>query len=333
MIPGKNALVLTCLFFLFSSVATSQVNNQSQSGLLCKNPLIEFVEAITSESLKDVDKGFLSIITDFFFGKDELTLVRPFSAILSNDGNLYIIDQQNNSIIRYSKEKKSTKNIFDASDTFKSLVSLCEFNNGLLFTDSQLKKVFKYDFSSEKVTEFNSQIEQPAGIIFLENFGEVWISDTKQHKIIRLDPEGNIVGNIGKRGNGISEFNFPTFMWYDGSDKIYINDSMNSRIQIFSTNGDFLYSFGKTGDGSGDLARPKGVATDSFNNIYVVDALFNNVQIFDQSGRLLHIFGEQGTEKGKFWLPIGIWIDEQNFIYISDSFNSRVQIFRLKCEN
>ena len=327
------AILFLLIIYNFPFTSIAQPNIAKLNLEICNHPKIEWIKEISSESINNSDKGFFKSLLDFIIGKDDLQILKPFNLVTDLEEAIYIIDQDNKNILKYSSTENELVSLLDDDIILKSPVGMCLSEKNLVITDSELNEIYIHDLDNDETSILNSSLKQPTCIIYLENIQEFWVCETKQHRIARLSKDGELIGNIGKRGIDEGQFNFPTFIWTDGNGNIYINDSMNFRIQVFSCEGKFIRQFGKPGDGSGDFARPKGIATDSYYNIYVVDALFNNVQIFDPRGRLLYSFGEQGTESGKFWLPAGIFIDKQNKIYIADSFNSRIQIFQLRCEN
>ncbi len=335
-IKANQLLSLIFIFILSSSfdfaILISQPKTQIKLSDTCSKPKIEWIEEISSETINSSAGGFLETLYNFIVGSDDLTILKPFDLVTDKEGSIYFIDQDNKKIIKYIPNKDEIVSLIEDDIELKSPVSLCLFENNLVFTDSELNKIFIYNFDSEETSVLNSSLEQPTGIIYLENIQEFWVCETHQHRIVRLDKKGDIIETFGRRGKEQGQFNFPTFIESDRDGNVYVNDSMNFRIQIFSSDRNFIKQFGNAGDGSGDFARPKGIAIDSFNNIYVVDALFNNVQVFDQQGSLLYSFGEKGTDSGMFWLPTGIFIDQENKIFVADSFNSRIQIFQLSCE-
>jgi DNA-binding beta-propeller fold protein YncE len=271
--------------------------------------------------------------TNLLFGKKPANLVKPMSVLAINPDTFWVADQGNGSILQVFKgvgeiTQFKNKNIHD----IPSIVSSCFMPDGkILFTDSKLNKIFQFQPGNKELRILNDSIllEQPTGIAYSIVNKQIWVVETKMHRINVLNEKGEIIKQIGRRGNAPGQFNFPTYIWIDKLGTIYVVDAMNFRIQLFDTNGEFISYFGEIGDATGYLSRPKGIATDSFGHIYIVDALFHTVQIFDRSGKLLYVFGSKGQEKEQFWMPTGIYIDNRNFIYVADSYNSRVQVFQL----
>ena len=271
------------------------------------------------------------IIIDLIFGKSKLSLNKPMG-ITSGEGYMWVINQGDGNVLRMEDNRAMLPPAIRRTKTsFPSLVGITKTDSGsILFTDSKLNKIFSLSADGRELNEFNPglALNQPTGIAFSSKYREIWIVETASHRITVTDMHGNTIRQLGGRGTGKGEFNYPTSVWIDSQGIAYVVDALNFRVQIFDHKGRFINAFGKQGDATGSFARPKGIATDSYGHIYITDALFNAVQVFDNEGNLLYYFGTQGSDHGQFWMPSGIYIDERNNIYIADSYNSRVQIFK-----
>jgi DNA-binding beta-propeller fold protein YncE len=300
---------------------TKQKQNSISKILLGKN---------NKETSSEKNKNWF---TNLLFGKKPANLVKPMSVLAINPDTFWIADQGNGSIMQVFNgvgeiTQFRNKNIHD----LPSIVCSCFMSDGkILFTDSKLNKIFQFQPGNKELRILNDSIllEQPTGIAYSVVNKQIWVVETKMHRVTVLNEKGEIIKKIGSRGNAPGQFNFPTYIWIDNSGTIYVVDAMNFRIQLFDKDGEFISEFGEIGDATGYFSRPKGIATDSFGHIYIADALFHTVQIFDRTGKLLYVFGSKGQEKEQFWMPTGIYIDGSNFIYIADSYNSRVQVFQL----
>ena len=293
---------------------------------------IRWVGEFPSKENKE-NSGFMEKVSGIILGKRKAEITKPFAILGESPDNFWILDQGSGTIVKNSKGiSEIPMAMRKENNTYPSLAGISSFqNNQILFTDSRLNKIFILSSDQREIKELNDTLilEQPTGIAWSNINKEIWVVETKAHCITVLNPKGEIIRRIGKRGNGSGEFNYPTFIWIDRSGNIYIVDSMNFRLQIFNSKGEFLSSIGEIGDASGYFARPKGVATDSHGHIYVADALYHTVQIFNMEGEFLYYFGTQGHDREQFWMPGGIYIDENDFIYVADTYNSRIQIFQL----
>ncbi len=327
-------VVLLYFVILLSSLADlrAQVTEKPDSATLVAMTYVRWVAQFPATRDGGAKKGFLRTIGEFVFGKKPTVLINPISITAKNPDKYWVLDQKTNSIALIEDQKAETLKYKDKEGYFNSLVGICELpDKGFLVTDSRIGKVYFLAFESKKIIVLGDSLilNQPTGIAYANNKDEIWVLETKEHRIAVLNSQGQLIKTIGERGNNPGQFNFPTHIWIDAKGMAYVVDSMNFRVQIFNSEGEWVSMFGKAGDASGYFARPKGIATDSHGNIYVADALFHNIQIFNSEGNLLYNFGNQGREAGDFWLPNGIYIDSNDYIYVADSYNSRVQIFQL----
>jgi len=281
---------------------------------------------------KNIEKNLGEKISDLIFGEKQFILNKPMAVVGEMTSDYWILDQGLGTLVHVKNGKGKAVLLPKNIQPFPSLASMCKFSgNSLLFTDSRLDLVFIYKTEENEFIPLTKPglVDQPTGITWLKKKNEIWIAETRQHRIAVLNPAGQILRYIGKRGKGPEEFNFPTYLWSDQQEKVYITDALNYRIQILDQDGKYISSLGKIGDATGYFSRPKGLATDSKGNIYVTDALFHVVQIFDHAGNFLYYFGSQGRNKGQFWMPSNVYVDENDYIYVSDTYNSRVQIYKL----
>ena len=254
--------------------------------------------------------------------------------VVATDTNeFWILDQGLGTLVHVQKGKGKIVEIPRGQVPFPSLVGICYYSgNKLLFSDSQLGRVFLYDPEKKQFSAFCKAglLDLPTGILWLPETDEVWVTETRQHRIAVLNPRGEVIRFIGKRGTRPGAFNFPTALQVTPDGDIIVIDALNHRLQIFNKEGKPKTVFGEAGDATGYFARSKGVAVDYRGNIYVSDALFHAIQIFSPNGIFLYYFGSQGRGPGEFWMPSGIFIDANDYLYIADTYNARIQIYQIK---
>jgi len=315
-------------------VAHTQNVEMTSNDSVYKNASVTWVRQFPSVLNDKNSRKVGDRIIEFIFGKKNNTELTKPVAVLAMDSEIsWVLDQENGVIFKFQGEVGEITHFKNKTyKFFRSLVGLCTLPDGtILFTDSYWNKVFSFQATGKYLKPLNDSLvfDRPTGIAYLVGKKQLWVVETNAHRITILDINGHLVRRIGQRGTGPGEFNYPTSIWIDKTNKIFIVDAMNFRIQIFDKEGNFISMFGKIGDATGYFARPKGIATDSYGHVYVADALFNAVQIFDQGGHFLYTFGTQGHGQGEFWMPAGIYIDNKDNIYVTDSYNSRVQVFQL----
>ncbi len=317
-------------------------------------PRIQYVRSIRYLSDIEGEPSWFGRVLQGLFGRSREKLVKPYGVVTDGEGRLYVADTAQRAIYRLdfagqkaerfsefqpcgdvaAKERRSFfATLFSQSPkmTLASPIGVAVDGQGNFYvSDSALGKVFAFDEKGRCLRSFGAgdELLRPSGIAINKRLERLYVTDTAGHKVVVYDLEGNRLFDLGQRGDGPGEFNFPTNIFIDGEDRVYVTDSLNFRIEVFTSEGEILTHFGQLGKVSGSFNKPKGIAVDSDGHIYVVDTLFDNVQIFDFGGRLLLAFGESGVDEGEFWLPSGIFIDEWDNIYVSDSYNTRIQVFR-----
>jgi len=296
-------------------------------------PRIRYINSIYSAEDLGIKKSFWKQLGEFITGPSSTRLIRPMAVVVDTRNEImYVADPGARGIHRFNLRDPSYKLLYRENNRPLSSPTGMTLgpDNQVFITDSGLGQLFVAtpDANFLSPVKLEPEPQQPTGVFFEQETGDMYIVDTAAHAIKVYSRSGALIRQFGQRGSGPGEFNFPTALWQDQQGQLLVTDSLNFRIQRLDTQGQFLGEFGQPGDASGDLSRPKGVAADRSGHIYVVDSMFHAFQIFDDTGKLLFILGSQGHNAGEFWLPTGIFIAPDDSIYISDSHNQRVQVFR-----
>jgi predicted membrane-bound mannosyltransferase/DNA-binding beta-propeller fold protein YncE len=180
------------------------------------------------------------------------------------------------------------------------------------------------------------RLEAPRDIAFAPD-GTLYVADSRNHRILHLDTEGNLLHSWGEFGasnyntntmapGGV--FNEPWGVAVGPDGSVYVADTWNNRIQKFTAEGDFVTMWGQFGTAElpTNFWGPRGVAVDSEGRVYITDTGNKRVVIFDGSGNHLGAFGGAGLGPGQFDEPVGIAVDDQGRVYIADTWNMRIQV-------
>jgi len=188
---------------------------------------------------KSTNSGWFSKL--LFGKKKEARIIKPMAVLKTNPDFYFVLDQGYGNIFKIrSKGEKITKLFKKSKFNFTSLVGFCITNdNDILFTDSRLNNVFKFNIQHKKLSVLNNhyKFKRPTGIAYSKVSNEIWVVETAAHRIVVLNNKGELIRSIGKRGTAKGEFNYPTSIWIDTSGKAYVIDALNFRIQIFNKEG------------------------------------------------------------------------------------------------
>jgi tripartite motif-containing protein 71 len=86
--------------------------------------------------------------------------------------------------------------------------------------------------ASSPLAQEAGQLRSPWGIT-VDGAGDVYVTDTGNHRIEKFDKEGNFITQWGGFGNGKGQFNFPYGIAVDVKGSVFVVDSGNTRVEQF----------------------------------------------------------------------------------------------------
>jgi len=186
----------------------------------------------------------------------------------------------------------------------------------------------------------------------------IYVADTWNHRIQKLDDEGNLVtvwGLFGQYGVGDTDmrsaFYGPRGIAAGPDGRVYVADTGNKRIQVFEPDGRFAYQWGRGGALEGYLDEPVGIAVapeeglpaaaggkpesegssledgPPLAGIYVADTWNRRVQVFDEDGTYLRQWAILGWDAGLPEEKPYLAVDGAGYVYVTDPGHYRVLVF------
>jgi len=262
---------------------------------------------------------------------ERVVLQRPQNGTTDAEGRIYVTDASRRAVFVFDKPGGVLRiwDMASKNSRFEAPAGIALGNAGeILVSDAELHAVFRLDREGNPSGEFGKNVlKRPTGLVRDAQSGLIYVADTYTHDIKVFDDSGRLIKQIGHRGEANGEFNYPTYLAFEGN-QLYVTDTMNSRIQIFDAESNWLSKFGQRGLYVGNLVRPKGVAVDREGNIYMTESLYDRLLVFNSRGQPLLALGGTGKGAGEFYLPAGVWVDNQDHIYVADMFNGRVVVLQ-----
>jgi sugar lactone lactonase YvrE len=270
--------------------------------------------------------------------------IRGTGVTVDSAGNIYFADNYNNSILK-----------MDTSGNTSTVAG-----NGT------------YGYSGDGSAATSAELDYPSGVA-VDSAGNIYIADTGNNRIRKVDTSGNIStvagnGTEGYSGDGVAatsaELYQPRGVAVDSAGNIYIADTWNHRIRKVNTSGNISTvagsgNAGYSGEGSSatsmELYEPEGVAVDSAGNIYIADTLNQRIRKVDVSTGSISTVAGNGNSNGsavtiivtdggivdivcggysgdgdaavfaELNSPLGVTVDSAGNIYIADTTNDRIR--------
>ena len=179
----------------------------------------------------------------------------------------------------------------------------------------------------------------PQGVA-VDNAGNVYVADSGNHKIRKINSAGVVTTFAGASSLGDSDgigigasFNYPIGIAIDGLGNLYVTD--NNKIRKITPFGEVTTLAGTNvagfSDGTGTAASfnlPQGIAVDNSGNIYVADTNNQKIRKITPSGEVTTLAGSGsiGFDNGNgseasFNKPEGVAVDGSGNVFVTDTHN------------
>ncbi len=257
---------------------------------------------------------------------------QPRYAVVDAEGDLYISDSQNHAIRKIS--------------------------NGKVFTYAGTGEA-GYKDGDRTTAQFNS----PAGLA-IDKAGNLYVADTLNHVIRKIDNKGNVTTYAGKYvvGDGafldgalnIARFQEPNDLVFDDKGNLYVSDSGNHLIRMIAgdkvstfagettaRNEETGYMVGGYSNGKKENALfnfPKGLAY-ADGILFIADSLNNRIRAVKENGTVINLVGKSTagdvvgqTDQSMLFQPIDVFYHKGS-LFVSDLYNNKIKKYELDTTN
>jgi DNA-binding beta-propeller fold protein YncE len=152
-------------------------------------------------------------------GESKEQLNEPYDVLIDAEKNILIVERYNHRIQIFSPDGHSRGWVGGRGTVL----------------EEELAHIFetpKHLFNTPAF-EFPTSIAQ-------DSLGNYYITDSGNHRIVKFDPQWNLLLTFGERGNDSGQFEYPLCVAIGANDLLYVADLNNDRIQIFTSTGRYL---------------------------------------------------------------------------------------------
>jgi DNA-binding beta-propeller fold protein YncE len=221
----------------------------------CWNHRIQKLSPVSHES------GSWKFMASFgSYGDDAGKFNEPYDIAIDKRGRIFVLDRCNHRV-----------QVFGSKGNHRGIIG----QRGTVI-EEELAELFDTPLNLFSFPAF----EFPTGIN-VDSFGNIYVVDSNNHRIVKLTPEGDVSLSFGKNGSGDGEFQYPHGIAIDNRDTIFVSDLNNNRIQAFTPYGNLLFSINTGRDISDKLSSPTSLLIDNHGRLYTGLGFDTRILIFE----------------------------------------------------
>ncbi len=251
------------------------------------------------------DKDFKLVTAFGKKGKGDGELTYPRGLAVDSQGSIYVADSWNHRIQKFDSKGNHLKTIGsygDGKGQFNEpydilmqpdgeFIVVERYNHRIQFFDANLVSQGWIGTRGIELEDRLAQIYDTEPKLFprpvfefptslaKDSHGYFYLTDSGNHRVIKFDPQWNIVGYLGTQGSAICQFEYPLSVTVGLHDYVYVTDLNNNRVQVFAPSGKFLFASGEV-QGGETLSSPCLVASGQDGRIFVGTTFEPDVSVY-----------------------------------------------------
>jgi RHS repeat-associated protein len=267
-------------------------------------------------------------------------LKEPEAVAFGPEGDAWVIDQNNNRIVRFTSTGGFVASYGSAgkgSGQYKNAwgIAINQKTGNVYVADTENNRVQELNNEGVFVREWGehgtgeTQFDEPDAVT-IDAAGHVWVANWEDDRVQEFSETGTFMRAFGAKGTANGDFEHPTGLVFSQG-MLYVVDHGNKRVEQFSTSGSVEYTgqFGVAGKVTGQLEGPWGVgAAPVTGDLFVVDEANDKVVEYSPAGKELGQVGWLGTGSNEFEGPTGIAVNAAGSLYVADPGNNRISVWK-----
>ena len=207
----------------------------------------------------------------------------PYGLAFDSSGNLYVSNQGNQTIRKFSSTGTDLGNFATTGLNGPAGVAFDSLGN-LYVANLNNNTIRRFSSTGMDLGNFIATgLNGPESVRF-DSSGNLYVPNVNNNTIRKFSPTGMDLGNFATTG-----LSLPVEVVFDSSGNLYAANDGDNTVHKFSATGGDLGTFASAG-----LNSPDGLAFDSLGNLYVSNAGNNDIHKFSSTGADLGVFASGG---------------------------------------
>ena len=159
-------------------------------------------------------------------------------------------------------------------------------------------------------------------------FGNIYLTDAGNDRIIKFSKELKPLKEIGGYGTTEGSMNFPTYITIDNNLNVRYTDEKNRRVVHLNSDLTFVESIlFEDEEEPLRFGFPSGIAVSDVGELWIADRDNNQIAVYNNVGNFSHILGDYGYAGGVVKLPEKIYRDPNDRFIVCDAGNKRLVLY------
>lgn len=257
-------------------------------------------------------------------------------------GNLYVIDRATKRLQKFDSQgnflasldvRADARDTGEASDPWGLEVGP---DGTIVVADTFGYRIRIFDAALKPLTSFGQPVDlaKPPGPFDLfgprdaafDAAGNIWVTDTGNHRLVVYTKKGEFVRAVGERGTGPGQFQEPVGIAIAGDGTIFVADMYNGRVVLLNRDGAFVSAFPVSGWGGQDAQDKPYLHLLRDGRLALSLPLRNEVRLYDRTGTRLSTINPPDEPLSR---PYGIAESADGKLWVVEGGAARVRLFAI----
>lgn len=161
---------------------------------------------------------------------------QPTDIAFAPNGDFFVTDGYGNSrVVKYSRDGvfiKAWGRKGSGPGEFQLPHSAVVHGNKLYVADRENYRIQIFDLDGNFIASWDD-VGSPWGLAVALSSGDLWMADGHNNRIVKLSPDGKVLGMLGSTGRLPGQFRFAHMIAVDEQERVYVTEILNWRVQRF----------------------------------------------------------------------------------------------------